>query len=181
MNCSNALSRLPNVLKDREFLYNELYVKKFGFNGSYKYKITVMKCVKNSLVEIDDRVYSKKCSVNDSKLLKNISRAKQKIFELAFCNNWEYFFTGTLDSKKYNRSDLEKFHKDFSLFIRNYNRNHNCNIKFLVVPELHSDKKSWHLHGFLKGIPPEDLFQFQIGDKMGKAIADKVKARTSYF
>ena len=69
---------------------------------------------------------------------------------------------------------MEKFHKDFTLFIRNYNRNHGCNIKFLVVPELHKDGKSWHLHGFLMGLPLEELVQFKIGDRMGKAIAEKV-------
>lgn len=179
MNSHNTLSRFNNISKGYEFEYNKPFVKKYGVNGNFKYKITIMKCVKNSLVEVDDKVHSDKGSVNDSKLRENISRAKQKIFELAFCNEWQYFFTGTLDSKKYNRSDLEKFHKDFTLFVRNYNRNHNCNIKFLVVPELHSDKKSWHLHGFLQGINSEDLKQFQIGDKMGKAIAEKVKERTS--
>lgn len=134
-----------------------------------------MKQVHNSNIESPAKDCSNRGKVNDAKLSENISRTKQKIFELAFCNPWQFFFTGTLDSKKYNRADLEKFHKDFSKWISNLNRLNGWNLKFLVVPELHSDGKSWHLHGFIMGLPLECLEQFKIGDKMGKAIAEKVK------
>lgn len=181
MSYTNALSHFKNISKSSEFLYNKPYVKKFGSDGNFMYKITIMKCVKNSSVESVQKNFSSKGSVNDFKLAENVSRAKNKIFELAFCNSWDFFFTGTLDSKKYNRTDLEKFHKDFTLFIRNFNRNHNCKIKFLVVPELHSDGKSWHLHGFLMGLPLSELSQFKIGDTMGKAIAEKVSNGDTVF
>ena len=52
---------------------------------------------------------------------------KAVLFELAFCNPWEFFFTGTLDKNKYNREDLDKFHKDFTRFIRLYNKKYNLN------------------------------------------------------
>lgn len=170
----NASKSLFSVLKDKEFLQDETYVKLFECGESKKVKLTLMKMVHNSAIESPPKDCSNRGQVNESKLTDNISRTKQKIFELAFCNPWQFFFTGTLDEKKYDRADLEKFHKDFTLFIRNYNRNHGCNIKFLVVPELHKDGKSWHLHGFLMGLPLEELVQFKIGDRMGKAIAEKV-------
>lgn len=163
------------ILKDNEFLYNKTFAKLYECGDTKKVKLVLMKQVHNSNIDAPPKDCSNRGQVNDAKLVDNISRTKQKIFELAFCNPWQFFFTGTLDSKKYNRTDLEKYHKDFSKWIQNYNRLHNCNIKFLVVPELHSDGKSWHLHGFLMGIPLEDLEQFKIGDKMGKAIAEKVK------
>ena len=34
--------------------------------------------------------------------------------------------------------------------------------------------QSWHIHGLLRGVPECDLKQFQIGDNMGKSLADKV-------
>ena len=43
------------------------------------------------------------------------------------------------------------------------------------MPELHRDGKSWHMHGFLRGLPVEHLVQFSVGDTMGKGLADKVK------
>lgn len=170
----NAFSRFFNISKNHGFEFDKPYIKKFGFNGEYKFKVVLMKCVKNSLIELDNKKQSVKGSVNDCKLFENIIRAKQRIFELAFCNPWDFFFTGTLNPKKYDRTDLNKFHKDFTQFIRDFNKFHNCNIKFLIVPELHTDRKSWHLHGFLYGLDLLYLKQFQIGDKMGKGIADKV-------
>lgn len=43
------------------------------------------------------------------------------------------------------------------------------------MPEKHSDGTSWHIHGFLHGLPKEHLKQFVVGDVMGKGLAEKVK------
>lgn len=136
-----------------------------------------MAAVRNSGFEISDNepFRSARGSANDEKTDNNISRTRSTIFELAFCNTWDWFFTATLDPQKYNRENLEKFHKDITKWIANYSRIHNCKIKFLLVPELHSDGKSWHMHGLLSGLPVEHLHKFQIGDKMGLKLADKVK------
>lgn len=135
------------------------------------------KCLRNADIVCDDEISIPKGSVNDQKLFENISRAKSRIFELAYCNEWEYFFTGTLDQTKYDRTNLNKYHEDFTRFLRNYRRNSGCDdIQFLLVPELHSDGKTWHIHGFLKGLPVDYLHQFVLGDRMGKYIAEKVLA-----
>ena len=171
---TNTYRDFFKVFKDREFLYDETYAKLYECGNTKKVILVLMKQVHNCNIVAPPKDCSNRGQVNDEKLSENISRTKQKIFELAFCNPWQFFFTGTLDDKKYNRTDLEKFHKDFSKWIQNYNRLHDCNIKFLVVPELHKDGKSWHLHGFLMGLPVEHLKQFKVGDRMGKAITDKV-------
>ena len=54
-------------------------------------------------------------------------------------------------------------------------KKYNLNIKFLIVPELHSDKKSWHFHGLFYNLPLDKLKQFRVGDKMGKKLLEKVK------
>lgn len=109
----------------------------------------------------------------DGKLRESIVRARSKVFELAMCNDWEWFFTGTLDGKRYNRYDLDVYHKDFTRFIKNLNNHRDDKIKFLIVPETHQDG-AWHFHGFLMGLQPHDLRQFRLGDKMGNHIAEKV-------
>ena len=118
---------------------------------------------------------TKKNTVNDEKLSNNITRAKTKIFELAFCNKWDYFITLTIDSRKYNREDLQKYYKDLSQFIRDCRKKYKCDIEYLLIPELHKDNKSWHLHGLVKGIPLSKLKHFEVGDKMSKGISEKVK------
>ena len=162
-------------IRSRAYDYNKTIVKVYGFGDNKKIKVTLMNCVKSKDIEIDKYLSSERGKVNTSKLDENLSRTKNKIFELAYCNKWDYFFTGTLNPNKHDRTDLELFHKQLTQFIRDTNKKYNCKIKFLFVPELHSDRKSWHIHGFLQGLPDNLLSQFKIGDKMGKVIAEKVQ------
>lgn len=182
---------MGDFLKNKYYEYNKTYLKILGTDTNGKIiKIVQMKCVRISgyeqaqyhlnystgeLIENKKKSNLKNSTCNSSKLIESISRTKSLIFEYAFCNDWDYFFTGTLDSSKYVRNDLERYHKDLTQWIRNYKRKTGQKIDFLLIPELHKDGKSWHMHGFIKGVPVENLHQFKIGDKMGKNIAKKVK------
>lgn len=162
--------------QEPKYKYNQTIVSVLGFGDNKKIRITTMKVLRTAGIECDDEVFrSERGSVNDEKLAENISRTKRVIFELAFCNPWQFFFTATLDKTKYNRTDLDKFHKDLTQWFRDQNKKYGCQIKFLLIPELHSDGQSWHMHGFLYGVPLCDIKRFQIGDRMGKALAEKVK------
>lgn len=108
----------------------------------------------------DDRPKTKKASVNTEKLTNNLSRAKSTVKELAICNPWDYWCTFTINPDKYDRYNLDAYFKDLGKFINNYN-SYNCpdeyKVKYLLVPEQHKNG-AWHLHGFIKGIKPQDLF-----------------------
>lgn len=105
-------------LKESKYKYNQTFVKLLGS----KIVVSTLGCVRNSDIVCDDDKYSERCSVNDKKLTENIKRSKSKIYELACCNSWDWFFTATLDKSKYDRSDLEKFHKDLTQWFRNYGK-----------------------------------------------------------
>lgn len=161
-----------------KYLYNVTFVRQYerGDGNGLKLKVTRMNAVRNAGLELDDdRAFSPPGSVNDVKLSESVARARSKIFELGYCNRWDWFFTGTLNRQLYDRTNLEKYHKDLTQWFRNYGRQHGIKIDFLLIPELHSDGKSWHMHGLLHGLPVSHLKQFVIGDVMGKALADKVK------
>lgn len=160
--------------KDRAFNYDQTIFKVYGYGDNKKIKLVRMNYLKTKGIEIDDIEFYRG-SANDSKIIESILRSKGKIFELAFCNPWQWFFTGTINPNKQNRTDLELYHKQLTQWLRDYNKKYNLFIKFLFVPELHKDGKSWHIHGFLNGLPVEHLKQFQVGDIMGKGLADKVK------
>jgi hypothetical protein len=118
----------------------------------------------------------KKGSVNDEKLDQNISRARSEIFELAYCNDWQYFTTFTIDGNKCGRYDLEKYHKTFRQWLSDYNRGHDTHIKYLTIPEQHKDG-AWHEHGFIMGLPQEHLRLFDAEhEKLPKYIRDKLLA-----
>lgn len=161
-------------LKEQKYKYNQTILKRFTNGENTKYKLITCKCLRNSGVE-DETDKGKRCTVNDEKTDESISRTRSRIFELAYCNSWQWFFTATLDPTKYVRTDLTKFHKALTQWLRNYNKKYSFNIKFILIPELHSDGVSWHIHGLLSGLPVEQLKQFVIGDKMSSKLADKVR------
>lgn len=161
-------------LRDTKYKYNQWVLKVYGCGENKKIKLVRMNVLRTAGIEDEDEKRAKG-SAHDEKMDESIHRTKSKIFELAYCNPWTWFFTATLDKTKYDRADLAKWHRDLTQWFRNYNKKHNTDIKFLLIPELHSDGKSWHMHGFLYGLPEQHLHRFVIGDKMGRALADKVK------
>ncbi len=164
-------------LKELKYKQNQTILSVYGYDDNKKIKVTTLKNLRTSGVEDekDKRNTDNRCLVNDCKLSENISRAKRNIFELAYCNPWDYFFTGTIDPKKYDRENLSLFYKDFTQYIRDLRKKFKTDIKYLLIPELHKDGKSWHIHGLLFGLPSSLLVQFRIGDNMGKSLAEKVK------
>lgn len=108
----------------------------------------------------------------DRKLDAAVSRARKNVLELALCNPWDWFGTFTLDKQKYNRYDLEKFHKDFTQWIRDQRKKTGKAIRFLLVPELHEDG-AWHMHGLMYDLPElvsfrdlRALYGWKVPDKL---------------
>ena len=166
--------QMLDSLKAPLYKYNQTIVKELGVKDKVL-RIVTMKTLRTAGLDTGDKKITPKCSVNSVKLDCNITRARQHIFELAFCNEWDYFVTLTLDANKFNRQDLERFNKEFNIFLRDYNKKYELKIKFLLIPELHNDGLSWHFHGLFRGLPVSKLHQFKIGDTMGLKIAEKVK------
>lgn len=162
-------------LRSPKFRYNQTIVSVLGYGDNKRIRVVTMGCLRVAGVEDDTEERPAKGTVNEEKLAVNISRTKRTIYELAFCNPWDWFFTATLDPKKYDRTDLQKFHKDLTQFFRDQRKKYGISIDFLMIPEKHSDGVTWHMHGFLRGVPVERLRRFKLGDKMGKALAEKVR------
>lgn len=121
-------------------------------------RISNLKACRHPGLEIEKQ-YSRKGTINSTKLENNISRARTNIIEYALCNQWDYFCTFTISPEKYDRYNFKEYYRDFSKFINNYNRS--CKdeeiVKYLLIPEMHKDG-AWHMHGLLKGIRKEDLY-----------------------
>lgn len=150
------------------------------------YKFTFHKFpVRNSGFEkIDNIPMNRSRDVNDEKLDNHISRAKNKIFEYAACNEFDHFLTLTLDPKKYDRYDLGKYIKDLGQMIRDYRKKYNVDIQYLLIPEPHKDG-AWHMHGLIKGIPDEELTKNangyldwpQYSNKFGYCSIDAIRSQ----
>lgn len=161
-----------------EKIKNYIIIKKFS--DEY-YKIVNLKTYNKT---ITDNGSNKRGQANEKKLDNSISRAKTKIFEYAICNEFDYFVTLTINPKKYDSKNLDKYYKDLSQFIRNYRRLYNTKIDYVLVPERHKSG-AWHMHGLIKGIVKDHLIFNQNGyltwtkyhDKFGYISLDAIKNR----
>lgn len=158
------------------YLDNQAILKSFA---DKKYKLTYFKqgLRQKGFEEENKRVVG----VNDEKLDANISRARTKVFEYAYCNDWDNFITLTINKNKYDRSNLKLYYKDFSQWLRDYQKKYDLKIKYLLIPELHDDGKNWHMHGFITGLPPNYLSDFVEGKHPKKLIEKGYKNWQDYF
>lgn len=79
----------------------------------------------------------------------SIKQTKNRIYDIARANEWEWFITLTFDRKKKDSSDYDVVVKELTQFL-NHLRLRQCpNMKYLIVPELHADGKHYHFHGLL--------------------------------
>ena len=118
----------------------------------------------------------------DSRFRQSLSRTKDKVFELAFCNDWDYFATFTLSPYLHDRYSLAGFNRAFSLFIRDLNRDYGLDIKYLSVPEQHKDG-AWHIHALMANIPKQYLKPISPKSKYASVKLKKLirSGRNAYF
>lgn len=80
----------------------------------------------------------------------SLSHTKNKIYQISrSVKNWEWFITLTFDRTKIYASDYDEVVEKISTYLYNIRRRKAPNMKYLIVPELHSDKKHYHFHGLL--------------------------------
>ena len=99
----------------------------------------------------------------DTKLDPSYCRARSVVLQLGLCNEWDWFFTGTLDPRKFNRYDLHGFASRFTQWIRDERkRSPEITLSYVLVPERHEDG-AWHIHGLISGLPESELAKFVPG------------------
>ena len=78
-------------------------------------------------------------------------RCKNMIFRYARCYKWEYFITITFSPDKVDRTNFTECSRKLRRWLNNQRVNA-PDFKYLFVPELHADGKSWHFHGLMADI-----------------------------
>lgn len=82
------------------------------------------------------------------------SRAKRSVKDIAYLNDFDFFFTITFQKEKIDRTDLPEISKKTRKFFDNLVQRKNC--KYVMIAEYHSrneenGKRAVHFHGFVKG------------------------------
>jgi len=144
----------------------------------WDYTQGIYKIIKNKSTAPRIFVNREKFNHYDFKLDQSLSRTRRVILEYGLCNEWKYFCTFTLAKDKYDRENLIAWHKDFSQWLRDQRKVHlkkgyDLPLRFVLVPELHEDGKSWHMHGLFSDISPF-LVSFQDLRSQGYKVPDKL-------
>lgn len=85
---------------------------------------------------------------NEERFSNNLKRAVNQVYDLARANHFDWFITLTLNPAEIDRSNYDECSMVIRVFTQRLGRNGN---KWLIVPELHSDGKSYHFHGLVQG------------------------------
>lgn len=120
-------------------------------------------------------------SSEEDKLKCNIIRAKSKLFEYCCCNYFYYFVTLTVN-RVHDSQDLKWLTKVTTQIIRDCRKRYFGDFKFILIPELHKDGKSWHLHGLFDSSFGQDFYvndykylSWSSYDKIGFSSISKIE------
>ncbi len=75
-------------------------------------------------------------------------RSKNKIYDYARANIWEWFVTITFDPEKVNSFNYDECTKKLSKWLNNTKSRYCKDMKYLFIPELHKSKR-YHFHGLI--------------------------------
>ena len=95
----------------------------------------------------------------------SVKRAKERVFDIAYCNDFTHFITWTLDQAKIDRYDSKEVSRKLKKYLDNHVQRHD--LKYLVIPEHHKDG-AIHMHGLISG--DVDLIDSGHTTKDGKRI-----------
>ena len=86
--------------------------------------------------------------VNIENMKRASSRAKQHIYDIVSCNEWNYFVTFTFNKNKVDRYNLKECAKLLTKYLNNLKQRKEKNLKYIVIPEEHKDG-AYHFHGLM--------------------------------
>lgn len=129
----------------------------------FHYRDNFYKVVKFKRSAFDEVSHIKDTPSENEKIgdrfLASLSRSRSAVLQYALSNDWDYFFTGTIDKSKHDRFDIASFLSRLSQFIRDKRKQYGTDLRYLFVPERHYDG-AWHIHGLIAGLPDGCLSNF---------------------
>ena len=104
----------------------------------------------------------------------SVNRTINQIYMLSRANRWDYFITLTIDLQKLDSTDFNLISQKLNIWTNNLKKRYAPDLKYIIVPELHKDKRKWHFHGLFANIGKMSL-DFSGKVCIGKYIYDYVQ------
>ncbi len=102
----------------------------------------------------------------------SLKRAKDKIFDIVYLNDWDYFLTITFDDNIVNGADIPQVLKKVNKWLNNQQQRKG--LSYILIPEYHKKNKRVHAHALVKG----DLSFTSSGTYTHKQLKKPVKLST---
>lgn len=99
----------------------------------------------------------------------SMNRTVQNIYGITRANTWDWFITLTINPQIIDSTDYDAVTKKSSQWLKDLRKRVSPDMKYILVPELHSDGLKWHLHGLLADCPQLSFKKTSIV-KSGKTI-----------
>lgn len=88
----------------------------------------------------------------DLSVRQSIHRTKNNIWQIALSNDWEYFVTFTFNPNIINSKIFDDCANAMSNWLDNAKKRCCPYLKYLIVPEYHSDKEKFHFHALMSNM-----------------------------
>lgn len=106
----------------------------------------------------------------------SFKRAKDKIYDYILCNEWTYFFTGTINPKKMDSSKPKECLRPLKKWLENMVARYG--IAYICIFEYHK-KGNIHMHGLILENPDKPLKVVDSGTKIYFGFKKPMKNRTA--
>lgn len=100
---------------------------------------------------------------------RSLSRTIQKIYDIGFSHEWEWFVTFTFNKEKVDRYNYEAVGRKMGKFLDNIKQRKADELIYEIVPEPHKDL-AWHFHGLMKNLGDIKLIDSGKKDRKGRTI-----------
>ena len=137
--CYNTREKIYYDNKRQITIYKNSYIQKGG-TGSTGYKKRIIEQLVDKDIGHSEYLYKQNRS-----LIISQKRTLNKVYDIARCNDWEWFVTLTFNQKKLDRYDYDVVSKKLKNWIDRVRRT-SKDLKYIIVPELHKDG-AFHYHG----------------------------------
>lgn len=126
----------------------------------------------------DEMVIGYDIGNKEENLARSVRRTKNKIFDIARSNKWEWFFTLTFNPDKVDSYSYDEVTYKLSKWLNNMRRT--CpDMKYLVVPEQHESGR-WHFHGLFSNVEDMVFVDSGLYDKKGRKVYNVGKYRLGW-
>ena len=148
---------LDNLISNGLLHNNNIYHSKYtlvNYNDT-NFRLIYNKSTRDKGYVLEDNQETTTDNKTDIEEIERISRCrtKQRIRELALCNNFEYFGTITISGYFCDRYELTDCQRELKKILKKIKRK-NSDLKYIIITEKHKDG-AFHFHGLFSGLDLE--------------------------